>query len=65
MVHNLSHQRLQLFGDRDHYNVIHSSYGAGWIYDRESDAAIAMLMNDQIAKQHRANRIVGIDLPVH
>ena len=65
IVHHLPHQRLQFFGDRDHYNVVDRSYRAGWIDDREFNAVVAMLLNDHIAKQHRADRIVSLDGPVY
>ena len=64
IVHYLPHQRLQLLSDRDQYNVVDHSYGAGWIDDREFNAAVAMLLNGEIAEQHRADRIVGSDDPV-
>lgn len=65
IVHYLPHQRSQLFGDRDHHNVVDHSYRTGWIHDREFNAAVAVLLNDHIAKQHRADRIVGFDRPVY
>jgi|SRR6516162_6103313 len=49
VVHELSHQRLQLLGDRNHLNVVDRSKGAGWIHDRYFNAAVAVLLNDCIA----------------
>ena len=64
IVHHLPHQRPQLLSDRDHLNVVDRSDGAGGIHDRDFNAAVAMLLNDHIAEQHRADRIVGLDGPV-
>src|ERR1035438_6155695 len=54
IVHYLPHQRLQFLSDRDQHNVVDRSYGAGGIHDREFNAAVTMLLNDEIAEQHRA-----------
>jgi hypothetical protein len=64
IVHYLPHQRFLLLSDRDQHNVVDRSYGAGGIQDREFNAAVTMLLNDEIAEQHRADRIVGSDDPV-
>jgi hypothetical protein len=49
------HQRLQLLGDRDHLNVVDHSDRADWIHDRDFNAAVAVLPNDRVAEQYRAD----------
>jgi len=41
-------QGLQLLGDRDHLDMVDRSDNAGWIHDRDFNAAVTMLLNNHV-----------------
>jgi len=48
VIHQLPDQGLQLLGDRDHLDMVDRSDNAGWIHDRDFNAAVTMLLNNHV-----------------
>jgi hypothetical protein len=64
VVHCLLNEESEIPRNRDQLNVIDRSDRGCWIRDRDFNATVSLLMNDDVAKQDRTDLLIGPDRSV-